>query len=193
MESFNAMVRRLWAGDAASTTDALFEELGLTEEQGIILHAPVRDRVWHRYRYIAKQAEEVLDKAPEPQQRSHDSPDSHEGAAHSALRPASGTGTVIRRKGPMPDLNDPLAFLNAWVPLPGRGYEGGGRLWRDMTVADHGYKIDVLQRHMSGLSNAIDRHVWAQNEIFSHGVRTLGEIDPESLRKDIAGLQPEVA
>jgi hypothetical protein len=188
IESFSERVDRLWDGNADSTTALLLTELGLTAEQIMVLHTPVRDRVWHHYRSRAKAAERVLDKAPDGFRRSQSAVDSQ---STSALREHSGEGTIIRRRGAMPDLNDPLSFLDTWVALPGLGYEGGGKLWRDMTIADHSHKIGQLSKHVHLVTQAIHRHEWAQDKIAAYRVTTLGEIPEENLLADLQEINGE--
>jgi hypothetical protein len=188
IESFSDRVDRLWTGDAGSTAGLLLTELGLSAQQILVLQQPVRDRVWHHYRSRAKAAERVLDKAPDGFRRSQSSPDSQSARV---LREHSGEGTIIRRRGAMPDLNNPLSFLDTWVALPGLGCEGGGKLWRDMTIADHSHKIGQLGKHIHLVTQAVHRHEWAQDKIAAYRVTTLGEIPEENLLADLQEINGE--
>jgi len=168
--------RRLWDDDPASTAAALLREL-LEEEDAnpgtlaFVLLPWITDRVRATIRSQVRSAEESAWANPSgsPQR----------------------TARVIRSQaGPLPALDNLELLLSLPVLVPAAGNRAQAVPWRDLTASDHRARIGMLRKPLGAIRGAIERHEWSVREIEKYGVRTLGDISPATLRRDMRNLSP---
>lgn len=154
-------------------TDRLMNELRLTRRQQELLRPWIRDRVQHEISRLGRsqgsghRAEVLRDRERQRQE-----------------------GRATTRSQRVHYQEGPLDFLDCQVPCPGA--EGGMKLYRHFTVADHKQRLTVHRTNLEGAQRRITGHEWAIAEIEKNKVRTLDELTERKLLADLpqGGITP---
>lgn len=147
-------------------TDRLMNELRLTKKQQEVLRTWIRDRVQHEISRLGRaqgsghRAEVLRDRERQRKE-----------------------GRATPRSQRVSYTEGPLDFLDCQVPCPGA--DGGMKLYRYFTIADHKLRMTVHRSNLEGAQRRLSGHEWAIKEIQKNKVTTLDQIPASKLQADL--------
>lgn len=150
---------RVWIGDdAKAITTAILDELGISETAQLVLFPWVVDRVHHTLRAIAvRESQERTQRDARREKRAR----------------AGGNVTVTSQSAKR---DSRLSFLDHRVIMAGA--QGGFKLYRNLTVAEHEARKLALEKNARPLLRSASGHAWAAEQCQKHKVLCLNDIDP---------------
>ena len=185
-ETFNDIVTRLWdqytdgmpddtrrskknqAATGAAIASDIISRLCLDDTALVILQPVIHDAVRHRIRAIeiGKQQDARKGKPTRKLQARRDR--------------AGDNLTYHPQSGPMPDIKDPLVFLELNVTI-----NGVTKKWKNFTVAELESRRVGASRHAKAAFLTERSNAWAIRMCEQFGVKTLGDIDKGELLKNL--------
>ena len=181
-ESFADRVARLWKqyGDpetkeqhtrkyldsvAAVIADVIFSDLRVPDEALAVLDPCVQNAV--RMKLKRYELQKLQDRGPSKK-------------LQKKRNRAGDQLTVHSRSGPMPDINDPLMFLELTVTI-----DGTTKKWKYFTAEELEARRLRSVRHARIATQIAQSNAWALAELKKHGAACLNDIHRDVLMKDL--------